>query len=179
MVALSGGAKLEAALRDLASKLNKAGTLRVGFLEGALYPRKPTAQLRQAYAKRKAKGKTGAIKGSVGTINVPTVAFFQEYGTGRIPPRPFFRTMIANKSHEWGPAIANLLITTNYDTQKTLMLAGEGIAGQLRQSIIETNAPPLAASTIARKGFDKPLIDTSHMINSVSYDVVIQGAKTK
>jgi hypothetical protein len=47
----------------------------------------------------------------------------------------------------------------------------EAIAGQLRESIIKTNAPPLSPRTIARKGFAKPLIDTSHMINSVDYEV--------
>jgi outer membrane receptor for monomeric catechols len=30
----------------------------------------------------------------------------------------------------------------------------------------------LAASTVARKGFSKPLIDTSHMINSIDHAVV-------
>ena len=48
---------------------------------------------------------------------------------------------------------------------------GLGIKGQLQQSIIETNAPPLAESTVARKGFEKPLVDTSHMLNSVDFEV--------
>jgi hypothetical protein len=41
----------------------------------------------------------------------------------------------------------------------------------LQQSIRDTNDPPLAQATIARKGFAKPLIDTSVMINSVDYEV--------
>ena len=49
---------------------------------------------------------------------------------------------------------------------------GQGISGQLKQSIVDTNEPPLAASTIARKGFAKPLVDTGHMLQSVDYEVV-------
>ena len=50
-------------------------------------------------------------------------------------------------------------------------LAGEAIAGQLRQSIVDTNSPALAESTIRRKGFSKPLVDTGHMLQSVDYEV--------
>jgi hypothetical protein len=34
--------------------------------------------------------------------------------------------------------------------------------------------PPLAASTIARKGHSKPLISTGLMVNSVSYEVITE-----
>lgn len=173
MAALKGGEKLERALAELTLKLKTPGTLRVGFLEGATYPKKPTADLRAAYGKRKAKGQTGAIKGSPGTKTVAMIAAIQEFGAPKrgIPPRPFFRNMIAKKSPTWAKGIATQLKITNYDVKRTLMITGEVIAGQLRQSIIETNSPPLAQSTIARKGFSKPLIDTSHMINSVNYEV--------
>jgi hypothetical protein len=167
---LSGGEKFEAAIRDIASKLaGGASTLRVGFLEGATYPARPKAALRKAYAKKKT---AGAIEGSPGTINVASVAFFQEFGTGTIPPRPFFRTMIREKNAEWGPAFATQLRLTDYDVPRSMEILGAGIAGQLRESIIETNSPPWAASTVARKGFSKPLIDTSHMINSIDHAVV-------
>lgn len=146
MAKISGGAKLERALRDLATKIANPATLKVGFLEGASYPD--------------------------GT-SVPLVAAIQEYGAPKvgIPPRPFFRNMIAAKSGEWPAAIAGLLKANNMDAVKTLNLTGEAIAGQLKQSVIDTNEPPLAPATVARKGFDKPLIDTGVMINSIGYEV--------
>jgi hypothetical protein len=140
--AVQGG--VEGYLRELARKFTGRPILKVGFLEGATYP----------------DGKSVAM-----------VASFNEFGTRNMPPRPFFRRMIADKSHEWGPAAANLLKSTNYDVDKTLMLVGEGIKGQLQQSINDLVSPPLAQSTIDRKGFSKPLIDTSVMINSVDYEV--------
>jgi hypothetical protein len=101
------------------------------------------------------------------------IAAIQEFGAPSrgIPPRPFFRNMIKAKSGEWPKAIAALLKANNYDARRTLMLTGEAIAGQLRQSIVDTNSPPLKPATIKRKGFAKPLIDTSVMINSIDYEV--------
>lgn len=146
MATVRGGDKFEAAMRDLARRLDRPEVLRVGFLEGAKYPD--------------------------GTP-VALVAAVQNYGSGKlgIPPRPFFTNMVADKSASWPAAIEANLVATHYDVDLTLELVGQGIAGQLRRSIIDTNAPPLAPSTIARKGFDKPLIHTSHMLNSVDYEV--------
>lgn len=144
MVSITGGNKFEAAMAELASKLATGKTLRVGFLENATYPD--------------------------GT-SVPFVAAMNEFGNNNSPPRPFFRNMIQAKSPEWPAAIAGLLQSTDCDVDKTLMLTGEAIKGQLQESINTLTSPPLAESTIARKGHSKPLIDTSVMVNSVDYDV--------
>lgn len=145
-IEISGGEQLKQKLAELSATLGKGGGVKVGFLAGATYPD--------------------------GT-SVPMVAAVQEFGspTNNIPPRPFFRNMIADKSPEWPDAIAGLLQSTNYDVNKTLALTGEAIAGQLKQSIIDLVDPPLVPATIARKGFDKPLIDTGTLLNSVDYEV--------
>lgn len=144
--AFRGGAKLEAYLANLASKVRNPGTLRVGFLEGATYPD--------------------------GTP-VALVAATNEFGKpdkGQ-PPRPFFREMIREKSPGWGPSLAKLLVSTDYDANAALRLMGEGIKGQLQSKITTYVGPALADLTIAAKGFDKQLINTSHMLNSVDFDV--------
>lgn len=150
MVEITGGAKLERALAEIASQLGNGGTLRVGFLENARYP---------------------------GGMPVAAIAAFQDFGTPNarfpIPPRPFFRNMVKAKSPEWGAAIAGLCRQYRYNVASVLGITGAAIQGQLKQSIIETNDPPLAPSTIRAKGFSKPLIDTSHMINSVDYEVTV------
>lgn len=147
MAVISGGSKLEAALAEIVKNLGKgAGTVRVGFLEGATYP----------------DGTPVAMVAAINEFGAPS--------RGQ-PPRPFFRRMIAEKSGEWPEAIAKNLAATNYDTKLTLERVGAGIAGQLQESITNLTDPQLAASTIKKKGFDKPLIDTGHMLNSVSYEV--------
>lgn len=146
MAEVSGGDKLQAALDKIARNLKSGGTVKVGFLEGATYPD--------------------------GT-SVPLVAAINEFGApsrGQ-PPRPFFRNMIQAKSGEWPKAVEGLLKANNYDAKRTLELTGAAIAGQLRQSIVDLVDPPLAPSTVRRKGFSKPLIDTSVMINSVDFEV--------
>lgn len=146
MAVLRGGDKFESALAKIAAGVSKPATLQVGFLEGSTAPNGDS---------------------------IPERAAFNEYGVpsrGQ-PPRPFFRNMIAAKNREWAPAIADLLKANDYDAEKTLDIAGERIEGQLRQSILELTSPPLAESTIKRKGFDKPLIEHNDMINSVAHIV--------
>lgn len=146
MSTISGGEKLEAAMRELSRNISKPGTLKVGFLSEAKYP-------------------TGESVAMIAAIN--------EFGRPSVgqPPRPFFRNLIAAKSREWPAAIAGLLKSNDNDAVKTLELTGSDVAGQLRQSIVDLMEPPLAPSTIRRKGFDKPLIDTGHMLARVDYEV--------
>lgn len=89
-----------------------------------------------------------------------------------IPPRPFFRNALRQYGPHWGDDLATLLRANKLDAERSLTLMGERIKGQIQQSIKDLTSPPLAKSTIARKGFDKPLIDTGHMQNSVDYEVI-------
>jgi hypothetical protein len=78
------------------------------------------------------------------------VGAIQEYGAPRvgIPPRPYFRTMIAKHKGDWGKGIAGILAANNYDIEKSLALLGQVIEGQLRQSIVDVLAPPLSPVTL-------------------------------
>lgn len=129
----------------MAWKLEK-GSMKVGFLEGGTYPEQ------------------------YGGTSIPLVAALNEYG-GSGPPRPFFRRAIEKNSAKWGKAAATILKATKGDVPKTLALLGEGIKGDIIQSINDLVSPPLAQSTIDRKGFDKPLIDHAIMVNSVGVEV--------
>jgi hypothetical protein len=146
MTAVRGGDKFALALSQIAKQLSRPEVVRVGFLEGATYP-------------------DGTPVGLVAAVN--------EYGAPSrgVPPRPFFRNMIADKSADWPEALGKTLQATGLDQTKALELMGQGVAAQLRQSIVETDSPPLAQSTIDRKGSSKPLVDTGHMLNSVDYEV--------
>lgn len=146
MASIKGDKKLEGALAHLATQVSKPGTLRVGFLENATYPD--------------------------GTP-VAMIAAIQNYGApgAGIPPRPFFSNMVAAKKGGWPKAVEENLKANGYDATKALVAVGEGIARQLRESVINTNAPALKPATIKRKGSAKPLVDTGHMLGSVDFDV--------
>lgn len=144
------GAKLQQALTKIAKNLAPAGgkpQVKVGFLSGATYP----------------DGTSVAMVAAVNAFGAPS--------RGQ-PPRPFFQNMIAQHGKQWPDQVAKLLKAHDYDARIVLGLMGELIVGQLKQSINDLVEPPLAPSTIAAKGFDKPLIETSHMINSADYEVV-------
>ena len=193
MATVSGGDKLMAYLKQIDANLASAGSspeVRVGFLEGATYPDGTSVPMVAAVQEF-----GGTMKHEAGTVTVyrKTSAdgthflrqgrfvkrreanFSSTHAHGAysvtIPPRPFFRNMIRKDGPTWGKAIAVILKAQKFDAAQTLALMGQLIVGQLRQSIRDTNDPPLAASTIARKGFSKPLIDTGHMFNSADYEV--------
>lgn len=123
MASFTGGDKLQARLKAIAQKVEKAGTLRAGFLEGATYPD--------------------------GT-SVPMVAAIQEYGApgASIPPRPYFRPTIATKSDGWGDIVASQLAASDYDGAAVLRKVGETIQGELREAIAEVETPELSPVTL-------------------------------
>jgi len=150
-VTLTGGDGLEAKLKELAGKLGaKKREVRVGFFENAKYPD--------------------------GT-SVATIAAIQNFGAPSrgIPPRPFFSNMVAAKSPGWPDSFVRIMKANEYDLDLSLNLLGGGIAGQLRQSIKDTNSPPLSPVTVRKKGFAKPLIDTAVMFQSVDFEVTGAG----
>lgn len=122
-VGLKGGQALVRRLEEMAKKLGDGGFLRVGFLEGATYPD--------------------------GTP-VAYVAAIQEFGSPEkgIPPRSFFRTMIAAKQKDWPRALGALAKNNDYDIDKALGQMGEGIKGQLQESIREVDGPALSPVTL-------------------------------
>ena len=161
MASISGGDKLEAKLRELAAKVSRPATLRVGFLENARYP----------------DGTPVAMIAAIHNWGAPSRG---------IPPRPFFSNMIKAKKGEWPAAIAEQLRVADWDAAVALDVVGAAIAGQLRESVIETNSPPLKDATIVRKGgtrgmkYDpknratfpaKPLIDTGWMYENIDHEV--------
>lgn len=161
MPTMSGGANFRAVLTKMAAKLTKPGTVRIGFLEGSTEPD--------------------------GT-SIPMIAAIQEFGAPRahIPPRPFFRTMIQSKSPDWPAAIATNLQATKYDIPLTLARMGNGISGQLRESIIDLYSPPLSPVTVMLRGMksnDQSLVVTRKTVEEararVAAGLTNYGASTK
>lgn len=168
-----GGQLMLKALRSLQTKLGRGQVVRVGFLAGATYPNSKKKAIRAEYRRRAKLREQGAVKGAEGGLNVAQVAAWNEWGDpskGR-PARPFFRTMIAKNKDHWGDDLAALLKTNDYNTAKALALMGESMRAELQASIREGHFAPLAEATKKAKGFDKTLIDTAHMLNSVDYEV--------
>lgn len=147
MATISGGDRATRYLRHLGDQLRGGPHVRVGFLSGATYP----------------DGTSVALVAAINEFGAPS--------RGQ-PPRPFFRNMIKKNSASWPDAVAGLMRAHDNDVATVLDLVGQGVAGQLRQSIVDLDTPLLAASTVARKGNAKPLVDTGHMLQSIDHEVV-------
>lgn len=146
MAVIRGGEKLERRLAELAQKVSNPGTLRAGFLERATYPN----------------GTPVAMVAAVQNFGAPSRG---------IPPRPFFSNTVAAGRRKWGPQLSAALKAADFDAKKALGVMGEVIEGEIKNSIVNGSYVPLKPSTVRRKGFDKPLIDTSNMLNSVDYEI--------
>lgn len=145
MATVRGGEKLEKALAKIAAKV-QGGTLRVGFLEKSKYP-------------------DGTPVGLIAAV--------QDGGAPArgIPPRPFFRNAIRKNKGDWPKELRLALVHFDYDVDKALESVAVQIEDQIRDEILTLTSPKLKPATVKRKGFDKPLIDDSIMLNSVSHDI--------
>lgn len=121
---ISGGDKLQARLAEIAEGLAKGGLLRVGFLEGSTHTRSD--------------------------LPMAAIAAIQEFGAPArgIPPRPFFRNMIAAHSDEWGDALAGQLKAADYDAGAALQVMGLVLQGELKESMTDLDSPPLSPVTL-------------------------------
>ncbi len=106
---------------------------------------------------------------------VSNLATFHEFGTSRAPARPFFR--LSNKRNRQkyklllrAKSLNVMRGNTNYLSMfKTL---GFVSGNDVRSSIKSLFSPRNASSTIKKKGFDNPLIETGEMLNSVTHVIV-------
>jgi len=118
----------------------------------------------------------GVLKGAgsypSGGPSIASVAHWNSEGTDRIPSRPFIKQTLAKKKQLY---IRMLAIITRLTLQGSVG-AGRarrnlGIRGELdvKQTIKSLKTPRNADSTIARKGFDDPLIHTKKLLNVISW----------
>lgn len=146
MAAISGGKALEERLKHIAKQVSNPATLRVGFLEGST-----------------------TLDGQ----SLPLVAATLNYGSMSkgIPPRPFMTDTVEINSPKWGDMIGALLRQNDWDATTTLTAMGLAIREQIQAQIRDGVYTPLADATVKAKGFDKTLINTSNMLQSVDYEV--------
>lgn len=116
-----------------------------------------------------------------GRLSVREYAILNEYGTSKIPARPFFRTAI-----EFGDSpkiiedvingeIRNV-IREKKTSDQALKSIGLFVKGRIQKSLRSGNWTPNAPSTLKRKrkkkgGAKKPLVDTGSLLRSIDYEI--------
>ena len=127
--------------------------------------------------------KAGILGGATTTDgkSIAEYAVYNEFGTKNIPSRPFMRTVAKEKPKKWvSSMVAHIKgkATKPEAWKGALVLAGESMKSDIKDSIQNGSWTPNAPATIAakkRKGKvepDHPLIDTGQMLAAVSYEVV-------
>lgn len=118
---------------------------------------------------------------------VADAAIENEFGSGRIPARPFLRPTFDEKHGAWEKAIVSSIKRAFAEGRSSideeLAIVGESAAGDVRRTISRIWTPPLSKMTIQNrlerlkkksvtKSLTKPLVDTGLLISSISYEVV-------
>ncbi len=155
--------KVTIALQAIEHKLSSGGVLRVGFLEGAKYPETTNARFLKHVGSNAKPTVTPAL-------NIAQAAFWNEFGTKRAPPRPFFRTTIAAESKAWGAALGPSLKHYNFNGEMALRALGQQMRDDLEAAIQRWPADN-APFTVAIKGFNKGLTDSGKMARAPDFEL--------
>lgn len=114
--------------------------------------------------------------GGGGSITNVDLGIIHEFGTadGRIPERSFLRANFDDKVSRY-EALHAKLTRAVYDRKLTvvqaLQILGAQVALDTKAFIRAGISPPNTPATIAAKGSSTPLIDSSQLINAITYEV--------
>ena len=156
--------------KDIYKALKKQkATLEVGFWgdiyeeidEGFYAPYGPQSNITnkaRRYSPRKA-------------ISVATVAAANEFGGKNRPPRPFMRTTVKKNRKKWRNFVQEVLPQYANNINGMMEKLGEIAVEDMTEMIRIWSKPPNAPSTIRRKGFNDPLIDSGQMMDSVRMQI--------
>jgi HK97 gp10 family phage protein len=117
--------------------------------------------------------KVGFIQGQAPADQV-AIASYNEFGTSRIPERPFLRQAMAENRGAYQTLMRNdakRIVSGEQTMRRTLDRLGLKAQGDVQQSIVDLRSPPNAPSTIKQKGSSNPLIDTGSMRQAVTFKV--------
>lgn len=145
--------------------------------------------------------RVGVLKGATNTernikddgsgaqsVSVATYAFYNEFGTARIPARPFIRSTVEERKSQWAAILASGLRGSRLERQekeRAFRLLGRAAAADIQAKIASNMPPPNAPSTVRQKmkritggsaqesASHAPgtLINTGTLLKSIDYEV--------
>ena len=100
-----------------------------------------------------------------------TKAAINEYGTSKIPQRPFMRTATSRYGKSWGSKSAKAVqsVMKGMPISQVTELIGMQMKSDISSTLTKGPWIPNAPSTIAKKGSSRPLIDTGELRASINY----------
>jgi phage gpG-like protein len=118
-------------------------------------------------------GKVGWFESATYKDGTPVayVATIHEHGAGPVPARPFMRPAVAQYGASWMDLLgqgAKAALNGSVSPEAVLDAVTLKAAGDVGKAIRAVTSPALKPMTIKRKGFDKPLVDSGQMLQSVT-----------
>lgn len=103
--------------------------------------------------------------------DVADVAMYNEFGTSKIPARPFMEQSFKRHEVEYVEECENIFnaMIKGQNTAPLIRKFGQKVKQDIADEIERGEFVPNAPSTVARKGFNKPLYETGLMKKSISY----------
>ena len=124
-------------------------------------------------------GDGGKVHGEEGKddITILEIATIHEFGAMKvnIPERSFIRKTFDEQKSNMGNVMDKFFtkyIEGSIEYDICMDAIGEYMVGLVRKTIVDMDSPPLKQLTIDRKGSSGVLVDTSKLIDSITWKVV-------
>lgn len=91
-----------------------------------------------------------------------------------VPERSFMRSTFADKKGEWKNSLKRQLknvIAGDISIEHALVRLGFEMDSDIKRKIVDLRTPPNSPQVIADKDSDNPLIDTGHLLESITHAV--------
>ncbi|WP_027938109.1 hypothetical protein [Anaeroarcus burkinensis] len=106
--------------------------------------------------------------------DMASIAAYNEFGTERIPSRPFMRDSFdenLGRIDAFSQEVLKRAIIGRLNFVQSMHLIGHKTTGIIQKKIVEGPWTPNAPSTVAQKGSDRPLVDTGRLRQSIRHIV--------
>jgi hypothetical protein len=120
----------------------------------------------------------GAAHDAESGLTMVEIMAIHEFGSpaANIPERAPIRTTFVRKQDEFGKLFAKAAqaVMGGMTTERALEIVGVFTSTEVKKTITaeEHLEPALKPATIARKGSDRPLVDTGRLVNAITYEVI-------
>ena len=105
-------------------------------------------------------------------VPIAEYATYNEYGTEKIPSRPFMATS-ADENKGWSTSVKNAVkgIIDGAEVISQMNTVGEKMKTDIKKNIGTYRFKPLKPSTVKKKGHDIQLIDSGDLYDAIDFEV--------
>ena len=105
-------------------------------------------------------------------VPIAEYATYNEYGTKKIPSRPFMATS-ADENKGWSTSVKNAVkgIIDGAEVISQMNTVGEKMKTDIKKNIGTYRFKPLKPATVKKKGHDIQLIDSGALYDAIDFEV--------